>query len=189
MAETSDHPLQHNLAFDKALAFGILMQHGRGVTAKSPKYVMEKLKGLDECRKQYEVASFLDPFGQHIYYGYRDKWFKEDHGDTWPFDAGPSEGAGLHKPSNVGSTPSPATILPEGSCSSPTNEGEKQKVLRYIPCDEGHGSSQYCYIQDDGTHLQRDSCTCGFFESVDCVLDLHRYHAGLGFTGESRLYV
>ncbi len=69
---------------------------------------------------------------------------------------------------------------------SPSNEGEKQKVLRYIECDQ---HPPYCYLQDDGTHLQRDSCICGFFENPDCPINLHRYWAGKGQTGESRLEI
>lgn len=180
--------LQHDLDVDKAAAFSILMAHGKGISSKSPDYMMEKWRGIQECRDQMEVASFLDVFGQHIFFKWRDLWFKEDHGDSSPFDAGSSEGAGLHKPSDDGSTPSPATIPTESSCSSTTNEDEKQKVLRYIECDQ-HPPRIYCYVQDDGTHLQRDSCICGFFENPGCPIDLHRYYAGKSSTGESRLEI
>lgn len=179
--------LQHDLDVDKAAAFSILMAHGKGISSKSPDYMMEKWRGIQGCRDQMEVASFLDVFGQHIFFKWRDAWFKENHADSWPFDAGPSEGAGLHKPSNVGSTPSPATIPDESSCSSTTNEGEKQKpYLRYITCDQ-HPPYGFCYLQDDATHVQKSICVCGSYPRADCPIDLHRRQADGYFAGESGL--
>ncbi len=182
--------LQHDLDVDKAAAFSILMAHGKGISSKSPDYMMEKWRGIQECRNQMEVVSFLDVFGQHIFFKWRDLWFKEDHGDSWPYCAGPLEGAGSHKPSNVGSTPSPATIPTESSSFPTTNEGEEQKpapTLRFIKCGE-HLPYLYCYLQDDGAHLQKDSCVCGSFPKEECPLDLHRWQAVRGFTGDSVIH-
>ncbi len=162
--------LQHDLDVDRAAAFSILMAHGRGISSKSPDYMMEKWRGLQQCRNQIEVSSFLDVFGQRIFYKWRDAWFKENHADNWPF----------------------ITIPPDSACFSTTNEGEKQEatpILRLIECGE-HASdySASCYIQDDGTHLQGDVCICGPFPKEECPLDLHRHVAARGFTGESGLH-
>lgn len=157
--------LQHDLDVDRAAAFSILMAHGRGISSKSPDYMMEKWRGLQQCRNQIEVTSFLDVFGQRIFYKWRDAWFKENHADSWPF----------------------VTIPPEGSCSSTTNEGEKQKpYLRYIECDQ-HPPYNFCYLQDDGTHVQKIVCVCGTYPRADCPIDLHRRQADGRFAGESGL--
>ncbi len=78
----------------------------------------------------------------------------------------------------------------DGSASSTTNEGKEQEptpTLRFITCGE-HPPYSRCYIQDDGTHLQRDSCICDENPKEDCPIDLHRYHAGKGLKGESTLH-
>lgn len=165
--------LQHDLDVDKAAAFSIMMAHGKGISSKSPDYMMEKWRGIQQCRDQMEVVSFLDIFGQHIFFKWRDAWFKESHADSWPYDA----------------VPSPVTIPSEGSCSSTTNEGEKQEVfLRYISCGD-HPPFAFCYLQDDGTtHVQKNVCVCGTYPSEDCPIDLHRRQAVGTFAGQSGLF-
>lgn len=163
--------LQHDLDVDKAAAFSIMMAHGKGISSKSPDYMMEKWRGIQECRDQMEVVSFLDVFGQHIFFKWRDAWFKESHADSWPYDA----------------VPSPATIPDQTSCSSTTNEGEKQEVfLRFICCDQ-HPPFDCCYLQDDRTHVQKNICVCGTYAKEECPIDLHRRQAVAPFTEKSGL--
>lgn len=169
--------LQHDLDVDKAAAFSILMAHGKGISSKSPDYMMEKWRGIQQCRDQMELVSFLDVFGQHIFFKWRDHWFKEHHADSWPHEI--------------------VTISPEDARSSTTNEDEKQEAtltLRFIRCREHSGAnretarSTHCYIQDDGSHRKGDICVCGSFPKEECPLDLHRRQAVRGFTGESTLH-
>lgn len=78
------------------------------------------------------------------------------------------------------------TIPIESSCSSTTNEDAKQEptlTLRFIRCDEHPSTrSQFCYIQDDGSHRKRDICVCGTSPKEECPLDLHRWQAVRGPT-------
>jgi hypothetical protein len=50
---------------------------------------------------------------------------------------------------------------------------------RLIPCTE-HGSSPYCYIQQNGTHINESKCTCrrsSVYYSTCCPVDLHKIAA------------
>ncbi len=162
----ADH--QHSLDLDKALAFAILMESDEGIVGKRPDYIMEKRRGLDQCRDRMEVRSFLDPFKLGIFDACRLKWFGEIPPDRYP---------------------ETDTVPPEGSCSSTTNEGEKQKpFLRYISCGE-HPPFAFCYLQDDGTtHVQKIVCVCGTYPKEECPIDLHRRQAVGTFTGQSGLF-
>ena len=169
--------LQHDLEVDKAAAFSILMAHGEGISSKSPDYMMEKWRSVQQCRDQMEVVSLLDVFGQSVFFKWRDLWFKENHADSWPHET--------------------VTIPPDGACSSTTNEDAKQEAtltLRFKACRKHSGAnrvtarSTHCYIQDDGSHRKGDICVCGTVPKEECPLDLHRRQAVRGFTGESTLH-
>lgn len=157
--------LQDDLELDKVLAFAILMESDDGIKGKRPDYIMEKWRGLHQCRDRMEVKMFLDPFKVGIFDACRLKWFGEY--PHYPFG--------------------PVVILPSDTfCFPTTNEGEKQEVaptLRYIKCEKHSGAnaesarSEFCYVQDDGTHRKGDICICGTEPLEECPLDLHRRHA------------
>lgn len=150
--------IENDVELDKAVVFALIAAHGDGLSAKSPDYLMEKWLWLQECRSQTEAISILDVFGQRIFFRWRERWFKKPDA---PFAS---------------------------SVSDPTNEGEEQEpTLRFIKCDE-HSAYPNCYIQDDGTHLDRDSCICGDNPKEECPIDLHRRQAVRGSTGESTLH-
>lgn len=44
---------------------------------------------------------------------------------------------------------------------------------RVISCAE-HGTSAWCYIQDDGSHIDSDQCRCCLMPSEHCPVDVHR---------------
>lgn len=46
-----------------------------------------------------------------------------------------------------------------------------------IPCTE-HGESSWCYIQDDGSHIDSEECRCFVHHSADCPVDEHRHQQG-----------
>lgn len=37
-----------------------------------------------------------------------------------------------------------------------------------------HGTSAWCYIQPDGSHVDADACRCSLSPSPDCPVDGHR---------------
>lgn len=91
--------LEDDLEVDKAVVFAILMGHGDGLDAKSPKYIKEKWLWLQGCANRMEAISILDVFGHRIFFQWRERWFHK----SAPFDGFPS-------------------------VSDPSNEGIKQKV-------------------------------------------------------------
>lgn len=165
----ADH--QHSLDLDKALAFAILMESDEGIVGKRPDYIMEKRRGLDECRDRMEVREFLDPFKKGMFDACRLKWFGE-------------------RPTNL--YRQTVTIPPKDARSSTTNEGEKQEptlTLRFVRCDEHNPNySAFCYVQDDSNHVQGNICTCGPSVKEDCPIDLHRRQAVKGNIGEIGLH-
>ncbi|MBX5444534.1 hypothetical protein [Sphaerobacter sp.] len=44
---------------------------------------------------------------------------------------------------------------------------------RVVPCAE-HGTSAWCYIQEDGSHIDSDQCCCNLMPSAYCPVDAHR---------------
>ena len=55
----------------QALVFAILMQHGDGVLAKHPDYMLEKLR---VAQRLDEPEVLLDPFNTAIFEQYLEKW-------------------------------------------------------------------------------------------------------------------
>lgn len=47
---------------------------------------------------------------------------------------------------------------------------------RVIPCTE-HGTSAWCYVQEDGSHIDSDQCRCYLLPSAYCPVDAHRTSA------------
>ena len=45
-----------------------------------------------------------------------------------------------------------------------------------IPCNK-HGQSNWCYIQDDGSHIDSERCDCFNEPSEDCPIDEHKHQA------------
>ncbi len=155
--------IENDVELDKAVVFALIAAHGDGLSAKSPDYLMEKWLWVQECRNQTEAISILDVFGQRTFFRWREQWFKKPDA---PFAS---------------------------SDSSTTNEGEKQEATlttRFIRCEEPNHNPNYsafCYVQDDGSHVQGDICTCGPFVKEECPIDLHRRQAFMGYTGRSGL--
>lgn len=42
-----------------------------------------------------------------------------------------------------------------------------------VSCAE-HGPSAWCYVQDDGSHVDSDRCRCFLIHDPSCPVDAHR---------------
>ncbi|HET7034141.1 MAG TPA: hypothetical protein VFI42_00515 [Thermomicrobiaceae bacterium] len=54
--------------------------------------------------------------------------------------------------------------------------GRVAEAGELVPCHK-HGPSFWCYVQQDGSHLDLEACQCLSYPSHACPVDAHRARA------------
>jgi hypothetical protein len=59
---------------------------------------------------------------------------------------------------------------PGGTPAAHRTHGSAPQV---VPCSN-HGTSAWCYVQFDGSHMDSDRCRCLLQPRADCPIDVHQ---------------